>query len=98
MSGKKLNITSEEINDEENAFQNELKTPTGQSSGQYITPTSNMSMVQAKKMGQNAPSQVHHTSRIMISNTSGGANSQPIIAGTIGSFGLPSGVGSLQYN
>lgn len=49
-------------------------------------------------MGQNAPSQVHHTSRIAINNTSGGANSQPMISGPLGSFALPGGVGNLQYN
>ena len=59
-----LNITSEDIGssnqDEDSSFANELKTPTGQSSGQYITPTSNMNFVPTKKLGQNAPSQIHH--------------------------------------
>jgi hypothetical protein len=45
-----------------------------------------MNMVPAKKLGQNAPSQVHHASRIMIgNNTSGG--SQALIGGNMGSFG-----------
>ena len=63
MSGKKnLNITSEDINnvsisgnnpnvDDDSSYQNELKTPTGQTSGQYITPTSNMNQVPTKKLG-----------------------------------------------
>lgn len=33
----------------------ELKTPTGQQSSHYITPTSNIGITQAKKLGQNAP-------------------------------------------
>jgi hypothetical protein len=46
-----LNLTNEEISREEEQYQNELKTPTGQSSGQYITPTSNMNIVPTKKLG-----------------------------------------------
>ena len=51
-----------------------LKTPTGQSSGQYITPTSNMGFVPSKKIGQNAPQQLHHVSRLPV-NVSAGAPS-----------------------
>lgn len=48
-----LNITNEDISlgvsavhmDEDSSSYNELKTPTGQPSGHYITPTSNMNLV-----------------------------------------------------
>lgn len=86
MSAKKnLNITSDDINnDDDNSYQNELKTPTGQSSGQYITPTSNMNQVPTKKLGHNAPSQIHHQSRIMVNNVSAGGNNQIITGSGLG--------------
>jgi len=68
-----LNLTGEEGmgvsrtgggGSEEESFHNELKTPTGQSTGQYITPTSNVNMLPQKKHGQNAPTQFHHQSRL----------------------------------
>ena len=77
-----LNLTNEEIcKEEEQSYQNELKTPTGQTSGQYITPTSNMNLVPTKKLGQNAPLQNHHQSKIAIGNVSAG---QPVAVGTGG--------------
>lgn len=72
MSGKKTGLiligNEDNVNggtlsagqDEDQSFANELKTPTGQSSGQYITPTSNMNAAQTKKLGQNAPQQLNH--------------------------------------
>lgn len=53
--GQNLNLTNEDINNDDDSFQSELKTPTGQPSGQYITPTSNINLVPTKKLGQNAP-------------------------------------------
>eukprot|EP00347_Sterkiella_histriomuscorum_P021758 403332866 len=64
ITGEDLNNSSLICNDDDSSFQNELKTPTGQSSGQYITPTSNMNQVPTKKLGQNAPAQTNHQSRI----------------------------------
>jgi hypothetical protein len=50
-------------NDEDSSF-SELKTPTGQNSNQYITPTQNLGLAQSKKLVNNAPQSVHHQSRL----------------------------------
>ena len=54
-TSQQLNITNEDINNDDESYQNELKTPTGPIGSQYITPTSNLNMVPSKKHGQNAP-------------------------------------------
>ena len=48
-----LQLVTEEIleQDDSASYASELKTPTGQPSGQYVTPTSNMNLVPTKKLG-----------------------------------------------